>query len=393
MEYDLKWESYKNWTENCIRELSEDTIFSDVTLLSDDLQEYKAHKIILSKSSDFFRKVLIAIPSNSGNTLFLKGIEGNILKSMLKFIYEGVVSVPEEGLSKFLEIGFDLKVAGIISGKESVMRKKAKEVIESVAKNSENAHMSSYPTLNEASSCKSEEPSLSVLHNDTNNLEEPSLSVFHDEPNNSEYLSLSVLHDYSNSEESSLSVVHDDSNSERMEIKMEHREADPLTLSELQHLEYRRKRDAYKIKAQEDQEILQQYMSYSSNEEFKFACTFDKSNCQKQFKLKSNLVAHVKKKHLGTVEKEYNCPDCPKLFFTKSEVSLHYERKHSGNMVKKHACNICDKKFYLTSDVKAHVKGVHDKIKDFECKLCDMAFSQSCNLKSHVRKMHTAAIN
>ena len=95
MEYDLKWERYSNWTENCIRELSEDLRFSDVTLLSDDLQQYRAHKIILSKSSEFFQKVLETIPPFSGNILFLKGIDGNVLKCMLKFIYEGTVSVPE----------------------------------------------------------------------------------------------------------------------------------------------------------------------------------------------------------------------------------------------------------------------------------------------------------
>merc|ERR1712126_473605 len=127
MEYDLKWESYRTWTENCIRELSDDSRFSDVTLLSNDLQQYKAHKIILNKSSEFFRQVLETIPPVSGNVLFLKGIEGNVLKCVLKIIYEGTVSVPEESLSRFLETGFDLKVAGIISGKESVMRKKAME--------------------------------------------------------------------------------------------------------------------------------------------------------------------------------------------------------------------------------------------------------------------------
>ena len=118
MEYDLKWENYRNWTENCISELFEDARFSDVTLLSDDLQTFKAHKLILSKSSDFFNKVLEGMPVTSNNTLFLKGVDGTILKSMLKFVYEGMVSVPEECLSKFLETGFDLKIVGIISGKE-----------------------------------------------------------------------------------------------------------------------------------------------------------------------------------------------------------------------------------------------------------------------------------
>merc|ERR1712243_370498 len=69
-----------------------------MSLLSNDLQQYKAHKIILSKSSEFFRQVLEAFPPVSSNILFLKGIDGNVLKCMLKFIYEGTVSVPEESL-------------------------------------------------------------------------------------------------------------------------------------------------------------------------------------------------------------------------------------------------------------------------------------------------------
>ena len=132
MEYDIKWGNYQKWTADCVKDLFGDEKFADVTLLSDDLHSFKAHRIILSSSSEFFEKIFTQMSSPivlNNNSLFLKGVKGKTLQTMLEFIYQGFVSVQQEDLSTFLETGFDLQVTGIISGNESVMReRKSKSV-------------------------------------------------------------------------------------------------------------------------------------------------------------------------------------------------------------------------------------------------------------------------
>ena len=378
MEYDLKWENYKNWTENCISQLSEDKRFSDVTLMSDDLQTFKAHKIILSKSSAFFSNVLESMPLTSNNTLFLKGVDGTILKSMLKFVYEGLVSVPEEGLSKFLETGFDLKIVGIISGKESVMRKKMPEEL---MKDTIKQKVVTTPSKIMEESLEERNEKVLIFTNPKGIVEEN----FQEPKEKIHITQTKIMEESFQDLECHLSKTKEDLTEKGIKI---------TTDGEEEEVQIKEEFSISSNTSEENSTIkLQHYPVATLNiTEVKFKshhCTFDPNVCNKQFTLKSNLKQHIEKKHLGTVAKRFECPDCPRKFYTRNEVTLHFDRKHR-DLEKKHPCGVCGKKFYQAGDVKAHVKGVHDKIKDFQCNFCDLAFSQGCNLKTHIRKIHTS---
>ena len=83
----------------------------DVTLVTDDGQHIKAHKIILSAGSHLFSDIFLK--SNQTNMLiYLKGIDSVQLEYILDFLYNGEASVGQEELKEFLETGEELQVKG-----------------------------------------------------------------------------------------------------------------------------------------------------------------------------------------------------------------------------------------------------------------------------------------
>ena len=83
---------------------------ADLTVISQDLETFPAHKLVLALSSPLLCKLLIDHPSPN---LFLRGISGQILACLLTFIYTGELEVAEDLLEEFLETGQDLGVEGL----------------------------------------------------------------------------------------------------------------------------------------------------------------------------------------------------------------------------------------------------------------------------------------
>ena len=90
------------------KELKDAGEFFDVTLACED-ETFEAHKVILSASSPFFRKVLSRIKQNHPY-IYLKGILHRDLAKILDFIYIGEVKVATEDVSRFLEAGEELSI-------------------------------------------------------------------------------------------------------------------------------------------------------------------------------------------------------------------------------------------------------------------------------------------
>jgi len=112
----LRWNDFETNISNAFRELREEKDFFDVTLACDDSQ-IKAHKVILSACSPFFRNVLRRNP-HQHPLLYLKGVKYKELLSVLNFMYMGEVNVAQEELNSFLSVAEDLKVKGLTQGNQ-----------------------------------------------------------------------------------------------------------------------------------------------------------------------------------------------------------------------------------------------------------------------------------
>ena len=91
------------------KELLEEDDFKDVTLVSDDLHVVKAHKALLSKSSDVFRQMLM-LKNDKNPIIFIRGSSQNQLRSILNFIYLGETEITEEDMNSFLQLAKDFKL-------------------------------------------------------------------------------------------------------------------------------------------------------------------------------------------------------------------------------------------------------------------------------------------
>merc|ERR1711983_353135 len=110
--FDLAWNDFESNAINTIRNLLNDTQFTDVTLISDDRRRIPAHKIILSSCSLFFKQIL-AETTTEKPLLFIKGIEYSELSAIVKFIYLGRTEIAEDDLGNFLKAAKELQVDGL----------------------------------------------------------------------------------------------------------------------------------------------------------------------------------------------------------------------------------------------------------------------------------------
>ena len=61
--YTLNWDSFSDHLKLIFRDLYQEACLSDVTLVSDDQTQFKAHKIVLSACSPVFKKIIENNPS------------------------------------------------------------------------------------------------------------------------------------------------------------------------------------------------------------------------------------------------------------------------------------------------------------------------------------------
>ena len=90
--FNLKWNKFQENVSQFFRDLRQEASLYDVTLVSGDLQQIAAHKVVLYASSDLFKQILIE-NSKSNTLLYLDSIDGADLNLVLDFIYHGQVQV------------------------------------------------------------------------------------------------------------------------------------------------------------------------------------------------------------------------------------------------------------------------------------------------------------
>lgn len=110
-QYSLKWNNYISHLAYHFENLRTEEEFTDVTLCCEG-KKIKAHKIILSACSTYFRDVFKENPHPHPVIIF-KNVKHNDLQSIIQFMYNGEVSVIQELLPTFLQTAELLQVRGL----------------------------------------------------------------------------------------------------------------------------------------------------------------------------------------------------------------------------------------------------------------------------------------
>lgn len=92
--------------------------YHDVTLISDDEKFIKTHKLVLAGNSEYFRNILQTLNNQQQPFIVLKGINHDILESLIKFMYFGKTSLSQNSVSRFVETANFLKIRGLIEEPE-----------------------------------------------------------------------------------------------------------------------------------------------------------------------------------------------------------------------------------------------------------------------------------
>uniref|UniRef100_A0A1I8PAX4 Protein krueppel n=1 Tax=Stomoxys calcitrans TaxID=35570 RepID=A0A1I8PAX4_STOCA len=109
--------------------------------------------------------------------------------------------------------------------------------------------------------------------------------------------------------------------------------------------------------------------------ELPFGC----DRCDQKFESNFQMVAHVRRIHVG---KSYPCKFCDKKFALPSDLRTHTSI-HSTE--KPHTCELCGKSFRLKTQLRDHVTAIHTKIRAFKCNMCPKDFLRKRDLSDHIK--------
>ncbi|XP_046678660.1 broad-complex core protein isoforms 1/2/3/4/5-like isoform X3 [Homalodisca vitripennis] len=119
----LRWNNYQSSITSAFENLRDDEDFVDVTLACDG-KSLKAHRVVLSACSPYFRELLKSTPCKHP-VIVLQDVIFEDLHALVEFIYHGEVNVHQKALPSFLKTAEVLRVSGLTQ--QSEVREEATE--------------------------------------------------------------------------------------------------------------------------------------------------------------------------------------------------------------------------------------------------------------------------
>jgi hypothetical protein len=115
--FNLTCDAFQQSAKETFRSLVNEEDFMDVTLACDDDKQLRAHKVILSACSPFFKRILSKNP-HPNPLLFISGVTYRDLKAILNFMYLGETNVEQCHLDSFMSACNIIKVKGLTEPEE-----------------------------------------------------------------------------------------------------------------------------------------------------------------------------------------------------------------------------------------------------------------------------------
>ena len=116
--YTLHWHSHSDHLMEALNEMMLSSEFTDVTLVTDDKRQIRAHRNILSAASPVFKSILQIDSKNANPVIYLRGIQHSEMESIMQFIYLGEARFYEERKSEFLTVSKNLEIKELSTGIE-----------------------------------------------------------------------------------------------------------------------------------------------------------------------------------------------------------------------------------------------------------------------------------
>ena len=114
--YTLTWQNYSDHLREALKEMKTSSAFADVTLVTDDKQQIRAHRNILSACSPVFKSIFQIDSKNANPVIYLRGIQYSEMESIMQFIYLGEARFYDERMREFLQVSNDLEIKDLLYG-------------------------------------------------------------------------------------------------------------------------------------------------------------------------------------------------------------------------------------------------------------------------------------
>ena len=329
--YNMRWHTYPDHLRAMMREMMMSDDFADVTLISDDVKQMKAHRNILSACSPVFKKIFEL--QNNQPIIYLRGIQSVEVETILQFIYSGEAKIYLSRMNEFLLVAKSLEIKELI---------KNFDVGESESADTEETLIFKNPDADEKSFDTGEVcTESSYMENETYDTivekVEKSVSAEHYQKSN----------ETEKYQESSSSVVAEEVQESTAESNIE--------------------------------QLISQCIEVESSES-KYKCP----SCDKILKGKGSLKLHYNSFHAGI---KYSCNECDQQFSQTSNLRRHFQNVHEGI---KHTCKLCGNIFTQKGVLTRHIQTVH-ALKTYECNLCSYKAAIPNYLRIHIQKNHRGA--
>ena len=106
----LTWQTYSDHLREVMREMMTTSEFADVTLVTDDKQQLRAHRNILSAVSPVFKEILQLDGINSNSVIYLRGIQHSEIALIMQYIYLGEARLHKDRVNEFLMVSKNLEI-------------------------------------------------------------------------------------------------------------------------------------------------------------------------------------------------------------------------------------------------------------------------------------------
>jgi len=115
-EFCLKWNNHQTTILSVMDTLLEEESLVDVTLSADG-QFLRAHRVILSACSPYFRTLFKSSFLNEKHpVIIMKDVDFDNLKALVEYMYKGEANVPQKMLPSFISTAESLQVRGLAEG-------------------------------------------------------------------------------------------------------------------------------------------------------------------------------------------------------------------------------------------------------------------------------------
>ena len=113
----VTWKEYQKKGGSIFEKLLETSEFADITLVSEDGQHFKCHKVLLGFFCPFFME-LLKRSDHPHPLVHMVGVKSTELTALLDFLYKGETTILQRQLEPFLLLAKKLKLSGLAKTEE-----------------------------------------------------------------------------------------------------------------------------------------------------------------------------------------------------------------------------------------------------------------------------------